>query len=136
MLAYNEKFGRRAFGPAHVETDEEFATFLRNSTIRNLSRSWPKRRDRAQLIRYEDLINKPHEVLHGVLAYLNLDASEATVAGMLERASTDNPEMKQHRTSSEVSTSLGRWRSSLSPELQAVANTAFGDVLQQFGYQV
>jgi hypothetical protein len=136
MLAYNRKFGRRAFGPSHIETDEEFATYLRNSTIRNLSRSWPKRQERAHLIRYEDLITRTHETLRGVLAYLELDASDATVNGMVERASAENPEMRQHITSSDVSTSLGRWKSSLSPELQTVANTAFGDVLQQFGYQV
>ena len=136
MLAYNKKFGRRAFGPEHIETDEQFATFLRNSTIKNLSRSWPKRQDRAHLIRYEDLISRPHETLRGMLDYLELDGSEAMVAGMLDRASAENPEMKQHLTSSDVSTSLGRWRSSLSPELQSVVNAAFGDVLQQFGYAV
>jgi hypothetical protein len=136
MLAFNEKFGRRAFGPAHIETDADFANFLRNSTIRNLSRSWPKRQDRAHLIRYEDLITRPKEILHEVLNYLELDASDATIVGMIERASTENPEMNQHLTSSDVSTSLGRWKSSLSPELQSVANTAFGDVLEQFGYQV
>jgi hypothetical protein len=136
MLAYNRKFGRRAFGPAHIESDEEFATFLRNSTIRNLSRSWPKRQQRAHLIRYEDLITQPHQTLKGVLDYLELDASAATMSGMLDRASAENPEMKQHLTSSDVSTSLGRWKSSLTPDLQAVANSAFGDVLQQFGYQV
>jgi hypothetical protein len=136
MLAYNQKFGRRAFGPDHIETDEQFAHFLRNSTIRNLSRSWPKRQDRAHLIRYEDLITRPREVLAAVLEYLELDASDSTVAGMLDRASAENPEMKQHLTSTDVSTSLGRWKASLSPEMQSVANTAFGDVLQQFGYQV
>ena len=136
MLAFNQKFGHRAFGPAHVESDEEFAQFLRNSTIRNLSRSWPKRQDRAHHIRYEDLITRPQDTLRGVLDYLELDASTAVVAGMLERASAENPEMKRHLTSSDVSTSLGRWKASLSPELQSVANNAFGDVLQQFGYQV
>jgi hypothetical protein len=136
MLAYNEKFGRRAFGPAHIESDADFANFLRNSTIRNLSRSWPKRQDRAHLIRYEDLITRPKEILHGVLTYLELDASDPTIDGMIDRASAENPEMKRHLTSSEVSTSLGRWKSSLSPELQSVANSAFSDVLQQFGYQV
>ena len=44
--------------------------------------------------------------------------------------------MQQHLTSSDVTKSLGRWRSSLSPELQAAANAAFGDVLEQFGYDV
>jgi hypothetical protein len=136
MLAFNQKFGRRAFGPAHIETDADFATFLRNSTIRNLSRSWPKRQDRAHLIRYEDLITRPRETLHGVLTYLELDSSDETLEGIFDRASAENPEMRRHLTSSEVSTSLGRWKSSLSPELQSVANSAFGDVLQQFGYQV
>jgi hypothetical protein len=136
MLAYNRKFGRRAFGPPHIESDEQFAQFLRNSTIRNLSRSWPKRQERAHLIRYEDLITRPAEVLRGVLEYLELDASAAMVAGMIERASAENPEMQQHLTSSDVTTSLGRWRTSLSPEMQTVANAAFGDVLQQFGYAV
>ena len=32
--------------------------------------------------------------------------------------------------------SLGRWRTSLSPEMQVVANREFGDVLEQFGYDV
>src|SRR5688500_1062238 len=101
MLAFNQKFGRRAFGPSHIETDEEFATFLRNSTIRNLSRSWPKRQDRAHLIRYEDLITRPQETLRAVLDYLELDASNAIMNGMLERASAENPEMKRHLTSSD-----------------------------------
>ncbi len=136
MLAFNQKFGRRAFGPSHIETDEEFAQFLRNSTIRNLSRSWPKRQDRAYLIRYEDLITNPRETLRGVLDYLELDAAETTILGMLERASAENPDMTRHLTSTDVSTSLGRWKSSLTPELQLVANSAFGDVLEQFGYQV
>jgi hypothetical protein len=136
MLAYNTKFGRRAFGPPHIQTDEEFAQFLRNTTIRNLSRSWPKRQDRAHLIRYEDLISRPREILRGVIDYLELDASDATIEGMLQRASAENPEMKQHITSSDVSTSLGRWRTSLSPQLQSVANSTFGDVLEQFGYAV
>ena len=136
MLAYNKKFGRRAFGPEHLKSDEEFAHFLRNSTIKNLSRSWPKRQDRAHLIRYEDLIAQPQQVLQGVFEYLELDASDATVAGVLERASADNPETRQHITSSNVSNSLGRWRTSLSPEMQEVANREFGDVLEQFGYEV
>jgi hypothetical protein len=71
-----------------------------------------------------------------VLTYLELDADEATVEGMLARASAENPEMKSHLTSRDVSTSLGRWRTSLSPALQDVAREELGDVLEQFGYAV
>ena len=83
-----------------------------------------------------NLITKPEETLRGLIKYLELDASDAVIAGMMERASAENPEMKRHLTSTDVATSLGRWKSSLTPELQTVANNAFGDVLQQFGYQV
>ncbi len=136
MLAFNVKQGRRVFGPAHVETDEDFARYLRTSTVRQLSRSWPKRQDRAHLIRYEELIGQPAETLRGVLAYLGLADDEATVEGMLARASADNPEMRRHLTSRDVPTSIGRWRQSLSPSLQAVVNESYADVLEEFGYAV
>lgn len=136
MLAFNVKQGRRVFGPAHVQTDEDFARYLRNSTVRQLARSWPKRRDRAHLIRYEELIGQPAETLRGMLAYLGLDSDEVTVAEMIERASADNPEMARHLTSQNVTTSIGRWRESLSPSLQAVCNEVYADVLTEFGYAV
>lgn len=136
MLAFNAKHGRRVFGPDHIRSDEEFARFLRTSTVRNLARSWPKRRDRAHLVRYEDLIGRPTETLGGVLAYLELEHDEGTVVGMVERASAENPEMRRHLTSQDVSTSVGRWRQSLTPSVQAVCNEVFADVLQEFGYAV
>jgi hypothetical protein len=136
MLAFNAKHGRRSFGPDHITSDEEFAHYLRSTTIRLLSRSWPKRQDRAHLIRYEDLIDDPIDTLRGMVSYLELDHDDATLNGMLERASEENPEMRRHLTSSDVSTSIGRWRTSLSPSVQAVCQDVFADVLQQFGYAV
>jgi hypothetical protein len=136
MLAYNVKHGRRVFGPEWIKSDEEFARFVRQGTVRLLSKSWPRRQRRAHLIRYEDLILEPTETLRGVLAYLDLDHDDATVDGMISRAAAENPEMKRHLTSSDVSTSLGRWRQSLDPHMQEVCNEVFRDVLEQFGYEV
>ncbi|HET7093674.1 MAG TPA: sulfotransferase, partial [Thermomicrobiales bacterium] len=79
MLAFNVKHGRQVFGPPHVKSDEDFIRFMRSSTIRNLERSYPKRKDRAHLIRYEDLIGDPATTLRSVLTYLELGADEATV---------------------------------------------------------
>ncbi|MCC6312617.1 MAG: sulfotransferase [Thermomicrobiales bacterium] len=132
MLAFNVKQGFRAFGPEHIATDEEFARYLRNTTIRQLARSWPKRRDRAHLIRYEDLMTDTEATLRAILAYLELDASDAVVAGMIARASEENADSLRHRTSS--GSSLGRWRESLAPSVQAVCNDVYADVLEQFGY--
>ena len=136
MLAFNVKQGFRAFGPEHITSDEEFARYLRNTTIRQLARSWPKRRDRAHLIRYEDLITDTEGVLAGVLRYLELDDSAATIAGMVDRASEENENSRRHRTSAGADASLGRWRQSLSPSVQAVSNEVYADVLQEFGYAV
>jgi len=136
MLAFNVKQGFRAFGPEHVTSDEEFAQYLRNTTIKQLSRSWPRRQDRAHLIRYEELMTDTEGVLRGVLRYLELDDSPATIAGMVARASEENENSRRHRTSAGAGASLGRWRESLAPSVQAVCNEAYADVLQQFGYEV
>ena len=68
--------------------------------------------------------------------YLDLDHDDATINGMIDRAAQENPEMRRHRTSGEVSRSIGRWRQSLDPDLQEACRGIFGDVLEQFGYEV
>lgn len=136
MLAFNAKNGRTVFGNPRLRSDEEFARYIRNGTVHQLSKSWSKRKDKAHLIRYEDLIQRPVETLRGVLAYLELGHDDATVEGILARAGADNPEMQQHRTSGGIDASIGRWRQSLSPEMQAACRGEFGDVLEQFGYPV
>ena len=136
MLAFNAKQGRRVFGRPQIRSDEEFARFVRNGPVRLVSQSWSKRRDRAHLIRYEDLIRRPEETLRGLLEYLDLDHDDTTISGMIDRAAQENPEMQQHRTSGEVSSSIGRWRQSLDPNLQETCRQVFGDVLEQFGYEV
>jgi hypothetical protein len=136
MLAFNVKQGFRAFGPPHIETDEEFARYLRNTTIRQLARSWPKRQDRAHLIRYEDLMQDTEATLRGMLGYLGLDASDAVVDGMIARASEENENSRRHRTSAGTGASIARWKQSLTPSVQAVCNEVYADVLEQFGYAV
>ena len=136
MLAFNAKQGRTVFGKRRLQSTEEFANFVRNGPVRKLSESWSKRRDRGHLIRYEDLIQRPEETLRGLLVYLDLDHDDATINGMIERAAHENPEMQQHRTSGEVSSSVGRWRQSLDPQMQETCREVFGDVLEQFGYAV
>ncbi len=136
MLAFDAKHGRTIFGDPRLRSDEEFARFVRNGRVRWLSESWSKRQDRAYLVRYEDLIRQPVQTLRGVLAYLELDHDDATIEGILARAALDSPEMQRHGTSGDVEASIGRWRQSLDPGLQEACREIFGDVLQQFGYEV
>jgi hypothetical protein len=136
MLSYNARHGRPVFGPKEPVSNEEFVRYIYQGPIQRVATAWQKRHERATLIRYEDLIANPAATLTTVLAYLELDASEATVARVLERASAENPDMQRHRTSAAVSESVGRWESSLSPSVQSVCEDVLGDVLQQFGYSI
>ena len=136
MLSFNARHGRPVFGPPEPVSNEEFVRYIYKGPIHRVASSWQKRRDRAKLVRYEDLITDPIATLAAILTYLELDASEPTVAGMVERASAESSDMQRHRTSSAVADSIGRWETSLSPSVQSVCEDVLGDVLHQFGYSV
>ena len=137
MLAFNKRHGRPIFGPKESDsTEADFARYMQNGPIGLIAKSWAKRQERALLIRYEDLIETPVPTLRRALSYLTLDASDDAVHGMLDRASADNPEMRQHKTSDAVATSIGRWRTSLSPEAQIAITEVLENELTQFGYEL
>lgn len=85
------------------------------------------------LLRYEDLVRSPEGEVERVLEYRGVDHSRASVRALIENAGP-LPEMQQHRTTSEVSRSIGRWQRDLPPSLQAVVNDVFRDNLEAFGY--
>ena len=85
---------------------------------------------------YDQRIDRPADSVGALFAYLDLDGSEATVAGVLSRASRDTAELRGHRTSDSPAASIGRWRHDLSPALQAVCAEALGEDLAWFGYDV
>jgi hypothetical protein len=92
------------------------------------------RRERAHLVRYEDLMLRPEETLTGLLSYLGVDSSDRALAAMLEHAAKRLPSMDKHRTTPDPVASIGRWKRDLSPELQRVCEEALGPALEAFGY--
>jgi hypothetical protein len=135
VLSFNKKRGVLQFGRERVESDEAYVPDLKRSTSELLSNLRSRGSD-VLLVRYEELLNEPRGVLGGVLDYLGLERSEASVEAMITGASTDTSELKQHRTSSSVEASVGRWRTDLSPKLQALCRSAFDELLPQFGYKL
>lgn len=133
ILAFNAKRGFASFGRNLAEKEEEHIDQLQRGATRLLD-NWRLRADRAHLVRYEDLIAAPTEALRPLLAYVGLDASNATIEGMIARASEESTQLTQHRTSSSPQSSVGRWRRDFSPDLQRLARTAFDDLLVDFGY--
>jgi hypothetical protein len=132
VLSLNARRGRAAFGREHVDSDEEYVRWLRGAIVR-LRDAWRSRAPQAHLVRYEDLVLQPEETMTGLLEYLQLDSSVAQVAELFALAS-GTPELAQHATTADPKFSVGRWRQDLSPPLQALCETAFGDLLREFGY--
>jgi len=108
---------------------------LMTGRARRLAQSWTSRSDKAHLIRYEQLIRQPAETLGALFAYLDLDASPATIDGVLRRASKETSNLRQHRTTESPEASIGRWQRDLEPPLQAACTAAVADSLAVFGYE-
>jgi len=134
MLAFNAKRGYAAFGREHVETDEQFVQRLAGD-VESLAASWHERRDRALLVRYEQLVADPPATLARVLDHLELDATPATVGAIVDRAQEQLESTRlQHRTVQQASASSGRWESDLPPALRDAAAEAFLGPLEELGY--
>jgi hypothetical protein len=103
--------------------------------LKLLAQSRRRRGERAQVVRYEDLVARPHETLEAVLAFAGLDATPATLGRMVEHAFADTAELQQHRTTGSIEASVGRWRRELDPSLQELCADAFGETLSEFGYE-
>jgi hypothetical protein len=133
MLAFNEKRGTTDFGRDLVETDADFVRRLA-SGMSTLAANWQARREQGHLVRYEDLLTKPEEVLRETFDYIGVDASDAVVERVLRQASERDKDLASHMTSSDAAASIGRWRRDLPEDVQAVCAEQFGPVLDEFGY--
>jgi hypothetical protein len=135
ILDYNAKRGLELWGRDRSRSDEEWFEYLRAEAM-DLLTNWRERRDRAHLVRYEDLIQEPEPTLTRMFSFLDLDASSEIVEQTLARAHDLLPEaQRKHQTSSSVAESVGRWKHDLSPERQEASSRAFDDILAEFGYE-
>ena len=70
--------------------------------------NWRARRERAHLVRYEDLLTRPEDALRETFDYIGIDAS-ADLAQRMRKASGRDAALASHQTSSDQATSIGRW---------------------------
>jgi hypothetical protein len=131
---FNARRGFAAFGREQAESDEEhirrMAWWL--ADFRRELLAWGPD---ALLIRYEDLIRRPEDTLDQLFEGLGLDAHSELIADLLARASAETADSAAHRTSPTAGESIGRWRSELSPGQRETFRAAFGDLLEEFGYE-
>lgn len=134
ILAFNQKRGFESFGRESVGSDEEYVARLGRDAF-GMEESWKARRSQSYLVRYEDLILSPRDTLRAIFDYLNVDNATETIERVIERASVDDPQMRQHQTAQDAVSSIGRWQRDLSPEVRELCDEVFGQVLEEFGYE-
>jgi hypothetical protein len=135
IFAFGDKRGRRWYANQEVMTEEECIRRLLRDEALGLLEAWSERSEAAHLIRYEDLVLSPNDVLPGLFAYLGVDASAETVAQVVADGARLDPELEDaHRTSAPAEASVGRWRRDLDPALARVCEEELQHVLTAFGY--
>ncbi len=100
---------------------------------RLLVAGWRTRRERAYLVRYEDLVFRAHETLTDLCDHLGIDSSEGTVSQMLA-AGADNRTLPSHETSPTLEQTVGRWSREGDDSLGDTLNQIFHEALVEFGY--
>ena len=91
--------------------------------------------DRVFMLRYEDLMERPREILVPMLDFLGLDAGEQTLENMLQPLQGRDLQSRMHITSESRTKSVGRWRQ----DLPAAASKLFAmhaGILDRLGYPV
>lgn len=134
ILAFDRQRGYSGFGRPEGRSDEDYVRMELREMALNLRKSWVTRRDRAHLVRYEDLVRHPHETAKGILEYLELDTSPDRIGQLLAAGSVESEELRLHRTSQKAEESIGRWRREGDESFRELCNEAFADILDDFGY--
>lgn len=135
ILAFDAKRGYQGFRREGGKTDEAYIREDLGREVRDFCESWRSRAASSHLVRYEDLTMKPAETLAGILDYLELPSTAATIEGVLARAAEDEPEAGAHRTSASLDQSIGRWREEGGDSIGALCEEVFAEALELFGYE-
>ena len=135
MLAYDARRGATAFGRSGHD-DAQWTQWLGHVLV-EMTRAHRALGERSLLVRYEDLVAEPREVMRAVFSHLGLDAAADLLERVIDRASEEHPAMAAHRTGGDAaSDSVGRWRREMPPALRRHADAAFAEVLSLDGYEV
>ncbi len=91
--------------------------------------------DQRVLVRYEDLVDDPGHELARICAYLQLDASAATLAAVAdEHAFASVPATAKGESREIRSATPGGWRENLTPAEHDVMHEVMGPKLAELGY--
>jgi hypothetical protein len=101
--------------------------------VEQLRVSYENRVKKPHLLRYEDLLTRPPEVLRQLLADLDLTHNPNTISDMVNAM---NNTVEGHQTSKNAPASIGRWKNELNRKQKSRINMIFRKSLSTFGYEV
>jgi Sulfotransferase family len=146
ILAFDRKRGFPGFGRPEGASDADYMRGGLRAMVADLLRGWRMRKDRAHLVRYEDLVQRPRETIKAMLDYLGVEASPARVDEVFDHGqeqilslpgfSYEPSEIAAHRTLADLQATIGRWRSEADREFIALSDEVFGEALREFGYDL
>jgi hypothetical protein len=144
ILSFDERRGYAGFGRPAGASDDQYMRGVLRQMAHDLKQSWQTRKERAHLVRYEDLVLDPEQTVAAMLEYLGVDVSPATLQHVLKHASEEvltlpgsgfeQSEIRVHRTVSEPRASIGRWRNETDAAFHELSEEVFGEALREFGY--
>ena len=130
IRSFNAKRGYESFGREYYETDTQYIDTVLARAAEDMVDIHRSRGDGLLLVRYEDLVNATHSQLAQILQHLDLDASAAVVADMMQTDTISG----EHMTSSDPARSIGKWRQEIEHDLLELCNERFRNYHDTFDY--
>lgn len=134
--SFNEKRNSVAFGRERVSDDIEWVQHVSKAGIKRMANAWEERSKTSFLLKYEELIINPEKTLKALFEYLNIDANESTISNVISKANGESSSMDAHKTTKDPKSSIGRWKTDMSVEMQEMCKQEMGHLLTIFGYEL
>jgi hypothetical protein len=133
IFAFDERRGFTGFRRPEGKEDERYVRDELAAAAASLEDGWERRRERAHLVRYEDLVLRPSETISALLSYLELETSPETIDRLAGEGAAPADQDGVHRTARDPRASIGRWKREPRPR-QELCDEVFGPLLREFGY--
>lgn len=131
MLQFSQRRQTVDFGwqPEHADDYMDIVA----ERVEQLRVSFENRVKKPLVLRYEDLLTKPREILQQLLSDMNLSHNPNTIEKMVN---TMNNQVEGHQTSKNAHDSIQRWKNELNRKQRSRINKIMRQSLSTFGYEV
>ncbi len=133
-LAFNAKRGTVKFGRQDVENDLQYVSHRAEMARPWVVEPWLARKDRAVLIKYEELVTSPRTVLQRLFRYLELSHTPSLIERIITDVAQKTDIQNRHSTAHSTKSSVARWKKDLSPDMLDACNREFKDYMEVFEY--